>query len=93
MMKVQLDAARVYVTLRFYRTGAILDESIEAHTQGVDVHLEVDSPADRDRVAAVIRNAEQGCYVMQSLKKPVDVQATFEVNGEAIELRPQATPS
>lgn len=86
-MKVQVDHASIHVAMQFSRNGSILQETIEGRCEGVQVHMDVESSADRDRVRSLIRNAEQGCYVMQSLRHPVDVQASYNVNGDAMVLR------
>ena len=83
-MKIQVDAARVRITMNFTREGSILAGTVEAGCEGVDVHLEVDSPEEPERVAKLLRNAEHGCYVMQSLRNPVPVSATFELNGQPL---------
>jgi hypothetical protein len=40
-----------------------------------------------DKVAAVVRNAENGCYVMQCLLNPVPVERKVSLNG--VEFDPQ----
>lgn len=81
MMKVQIDKARVRVTARYHCEGSVLGQTIQAHGQGVETHLEVDSPAPAEKVASVIRNAENGCYTIQAIKHPVPVQTTVSLNG------------
>ncbi len=84
-MKIQIDNARVNVNVRFTRAGSLLDFTVEGGCAGVDVHCEVDSPEDREKIAGLLRNAEAGCYVMQTFRNPTPVTATFELNGTAIE--------
>ena len=86
-MKVQVDHASVHIDMQFSRSGSILQETIEGKCESVQVHMDVESLADRDRVQSLIRNAEQGCYVMQSLRHPVDVQASYNINGDELILR------
>ncbi len=84
-MKIQIDNARVGVTARFTRSGSLLDFTVEGGCAGIDVHCEVDSPEDRETIAGLLRNAEAGCYVMQTFRNPTPVTTTFELNGTAIE--------
>ena len=84
-MKIKVDSARVDVSARFSRSGSLLNHSVFAGCVGVDVHLQVDSPEDAERVSGLLRNAESGCYVMQALANPTPVTATFELNGVPIE--------
>ena len=82
MMKVQIDKARVRVTGKFHSEGSVLAQTIQAHCQGVETHLEVESPDPPEKVAGVIRNAENGCYTIQAIKDPAPVQTTVSLNGE-----------
>ena len=34
----------------------------------------------------MIRNAENGCFALSAIKRPVEVQGEFSLNGEAIDL-------
>jgi hypothetical protein len=91
MMKIKVDSARVDVSARFSRGGALLNHSVFANCVGVDVQLYVDSLETPERVSGLLRNAEAGCYVMQALANPTPVTATFELNGVPIEaLAPSA---
>jgi hypothetical protein len=38
-----------------------------------------------EKVAKVVRNAEKGCYVMQTILKPTPVKRQFSLNGEAFD--------
>jgi hypothetical protein len=49
--------------------------------------MELESSESANKVAAVVRNAENGCYVMQCLLNPVAVERTVRLNG--MELNPQ----
>ena len=84
-MKINVESAKVDVTAKFSRSGAILDYTVEAGCAGVELHLQVKSDESRERIAGLLRNAEAGCYVMQALRNPTPVSATFELNGEPIE--------
>ena len=89
MMKVKISNARVHVTGRFKREGSVLRETIDAQGVGFDTKLDVESDAPAERVAAVIRNAEDGCYVMQAILKPTPVVRLFTLNGSNFDPRKQ----
>ncbi len=86
MMKVEITSAQVHVSGRFSREGSVLAETIQGRGEGFDVRLEVESPEDPARVAGVLRNAENGCFVMQSLAHPVPVQSTMTLNGQELDV-------
>jgi uncharacterized OsmC-like protein len=91
MLKVQVDSARVDIDAKFTREGSLLDYTIEAGCAGIEVHVEVDSPDDPERVAGLLRNAEAGCYVMKTFRNPTPVTTTYELNGQPIEAKAPAT--
>jgi hypothetical protein len=86
MMKVAIDKARVYVTARFKVEGSVLAQTVRATLDDVQTRLEVESNAPPDRVAGVVRNAENGCFVMQALLNPVPVSSTVALNGSGLDL-------
>ena len=85
-MKVDITSAKVHVSVRFTREGSVLAQTIRAGAEGIETRLEVESPEDPARVAGVVRNAENGCYVMQSLANPTPVQTSATLNGAELDL-------
>ena len=47
--------------------------------------LEVESEAEDHLVAAVLRNAEQGCFARAAIEQPVAVTSTAKVNGRSVD--------
>jgi hypothetical protein len=70
MMKVKINKARMHVTARVRQEGSVLGQTIRGSWPGIETRLE-----------GVIRNAENGCFVMQALLNPVPIQRTVFVNG------------
>jgi organic hydroperoxide reductase OsmC/OhrA len=87
MMKVAIDKARVYVTARFKVEGSVLAQTVRASLDDVQTRLEVESKEAPERVAGVVRNAENGCFVMQALLNPVSVSSTVQLNGAGMDLK------
>ena len=81
MMKTKIDKARVFVKAKFKSEGSVLAETVKAQGLGFETRLELQSGEAPERVAAVVRNAENGCYVLQSLLNPVPVERKFALNG------------
>jgi hypothetical protein len=81
MMKTKIAKARVFVTARFKSEGSVLAETVQAQGLGFETRLELESQEPLDKVAAVVRNAENGCYVLQTILQPVPVRRTFALNG------------
>jgi hypothetical protein len=81
MLKTHIDKAKVFVTARFKSEGSVLRETVQAEGLGFETRCELTSKAPADKVAKVVRNAEAGCYVMQTILKPTPVERTFTLNG------------
>ena len=67
MMKTKIDNAKVFVTARFRSEGSVLRETVQAVGLGFETRCELESTEPAKKVAAVVRNAEKGCYVMQTI--------------------------
>ncbi len=84
MMKVKIDKARMHVTAHVRQEGSVLQQTIRGSWPGIETRLELDSSEPPERLAGVIRNAENGCFVLQALLNPVPVERTVLVNGAAL---------
>ena len=84
-MKVQIDRARVRVSAKYHVEGSVLAQTIQAQGQGVETHLEIESPDPPEKVAGVIRNAENGCYTIQTVKHPTPAETTASLNGKPLD--------
>ncbi len=85
MMKTKISKARVFVKAKFKSEGSVLAETAQAGSLGFETRLEVESDEPAERVAAVVRNAENGCYVLQTILRPVPVERKFTLNGKAFD--------
>ena len=85
MMKTKIDKAKVFVKARFKSEGSVLRETIEAVGLGFETRCELESAEPPEKVAAVVRNAENGCYVMQTILKPTPVERQFTLNGAPLD--------
>lgn len=52
---------------------------------GIDVHIIFESDEDRDKLAKLFKDTVNSCMALQSIVKPVPLQAYLHVNGEEIE--------
>lgn len=86
-MKTKINKARVGVKAMFKSEGSVLAETVQARSLGFETRLELESQEPAERVAAVVRNAENGCYVLQSILHPVPVERKFALNGTAFDPR------
>ncbi len=85
-MKIPVKKARMHVATNFEVHGSVLAQTVSSSCQGVAYRVEVESDEPPERIAGLIRNAENGCFAMSALKAPVEVEGEFFLNGEAIDL-------
>ena len=85
MMKTNIDRAKVFVKARFKSEGSVLRGTIEAAGLGFETRCELESAEAPEKVAAVVRTAENGCYVLQSILHPVPVERRFTLNGDSFD--------
>jgi hypothetical protein len=81
MMKTPIQRARVHVTMRNKTEGSVLQGTVQASCLGIEAQVELESDQPAERVAAVVRNAEHGCFTMQALLAPVEVTSSITLNG------------
>ena len=84
MMKIAVDKARVYVGMRTKQEGSVLQGTVKASCLGIETRLELESPEPPERIAALVRNAENGCFTMQALLVPVAITRSVTLNGSPL---------
>ncbi len=81
MMKIQINKARVHVAMRNKTEGSVLKGTVKAGCLGIETRVELESDETPERVAALLKNAENGCFTMQALMEPVQFTRTATLNG------------
>ena len=84
MMKVPVNKARVHVTMRNKTEGSVLQGTVKASCLGIETRVELESDEAPEQVAAMVRNAENGCFTMQALLEPVHFTSTVSLNGSPL---------
>lgn len=84
MMKVSVSKARVHVSMRNRQEGSVLQGTVKTTCLGIETRLELESDEPAERVAAMVRNAENGCFTMQALMNPVPFARTVILNGSPL---------
>jgi organic hydroperoxide reductase OsmC/OhrA len=85
MLKIHIDKAKVFVTARFKNEGSVLRETVQAESLGFETRCEITSSEAPEKLAKVVRNAEAGCYVIQTIRKPTEVKSEYTLNGAAFD--------
>jgi organic hydroperoxide reductase OsmC/OhrA len=81
MLKTHIDKAKIFVTARFKSEGSVLRETVQAEGLSVETRCEIFSSEPPEKLAKVMRNAEAGCYVIQTIRRPTEVKSEYLLNG------------
>ena len=85
-MKVKFGKIRAHIAVQFDLDGSVLAGTIKASTPKVVTSYEIESPDDPAKVAAVLRNARNGCWVRSAVAEPVAFEDSITLNGSAFAL-------
>ena len=66
--------------------GSVFQQTRDSTMVKVDTWVDVESKDPPELVAAVLRNASNGCHAEQALKRPTPVNETLTVNGASFNL-------
>ncbi len=93
MMKLDIRGARMHIQTKFTAQGSVLAQTVGSACEGVSYRLEVESDEPPERIAGVIRNAENGCFALSAIKRPIKVGGEFSLNGKTLDLEKYPPPA
>ena len=82
MMKVDLSQAKAHIALHVAAEGSVLAQTIQARADKIEIHFDIQSNDEPNRVAGLVRNARNGCYVRQTINRPGLFVDTINLNGQ-----------
>jgi hypothetical protein len=85
MLKANLGDIRCQVSAHWTSDGSVFAGTITSRCHSVEVRTEIESDDDPALIAAVVRNAEGGCYAEAALREPVPIHKSVVLNGDAFD--------
>ncbi len=85
MLDVELVKAKCKVRAHWTSEGSVMAGTISSTCHSIEIETEIESPADPALVAALIQNAEGGCYAAAVVQNPTPVTATVRLNGDPLD--------
>ena len=82
MMKVNIAHVRAQIKIHFDLSGSVLAETVKAGCLRVETNYDIESADDESRLASVLRNARNGCWVRAAVSTPVPFSDTTQLNGQ-----------
>ncbi len=86
MMKLPIRNVRVKVSARYHRAGSILAGTATAGCDTVRTDVQLDSDEPDERIAELIRVAENSCFTIGALRNPVPTELGVVLNGRNLEV-------
>ena len=86
IMKVSLDKVQAHIVLQLGAEGSVLAQTVQARAEGIGIHYEIESGDEPDRIAGLVRNARNGCYVRQTIDRPELFHDTINLNGQPFDI-------
>jgi len=87
MLKVDVKSSSCRVKAHWTAQGSVFAGTISSTCHWIETHVEIESDDDPARVAALLRNAEGGCYAQSTIQNPTKVTGTAVFNGEDFDYR------
>ena len=86
LMKVNVTKVRAEASVNFDISGSVLAGTIKAGAPKVETRYEIESPDDPTKVAAMLRNAKNGCWVRAAVANPTPFEETLTLNSKSFVL-------
>ena len=77
-----MTQARARIALHVAAEGSVLAQTIQARADRIVIHFDIQSNDEPGRVAGLVRNARNGCYVRQTINRPGLFVDTINLNGQ-----------
>ena len=82
MMKVNLGEVKAHIAYGFGAHGSVLAQTVQARCEKLEIHYDIESTDKPAKIAGLIRNARNGCYVRQTIGNPELFLDTIILNGQ-----------
>lgn len=86
MLKANITNARCSVYVDFEAGGSVLAGTIESWCRGVSTEVEIESDESPELIAAILHNADSGCYIRSAIRSPTEMRTAVELNGAPLDL-------
>lgn len=86
MLQANIGSAKCLVKAHWTSEGSVFAGTISSTCHSVEIHTQVESDDDPALIAAVVRNAQGGCYADSALTSPVQVVRKTTLNGDTLDL-------
>ena len=93
MMKIELGEITAHIGYNVAAEGSVLRQTVKARAEKIAIHYDMECAEEPARVAALIRNARNGCYVRQTINNPDLFADTLNLNGQPFNFEDYPAPT
>ena len=93
MMKVNLDGAKAHIAYTVGVEGSVLAQTVVGRVDKIAIHYELESTDEPAKVAGLVRNSRNGCFVRQTIGRPEIFSDTISLNGKPFDPADYPAPS
>jgi hypothetical protein len=93
MMKVSVSKVQAHIALSVGVEGSVLAQTIQARADKIEISYEIEADESPARIAGLVRNARNGCYVRQTIGRPELFHDTIILNGQPLDLAAYPPPA
>ena len=86
MLNIKIRDARMDIKGHWRITGSVFQQTRVSSLEKLVTNINVDSDADPALIAAVLRNASNGCHAEVALRNPTPIEESVSVNGDAFDI-------
>lgn len=86
MLKADIEHSRCRVYIDFEAGGSVLAGTIDSWCRRVHTEVEIVSDESPELIAAVLHNADRGCFIRSAVRRPTEVITRVELNGAELDL-------
>jgi hypothetical protein len=83
LLKVDISKARAPIAIHFDLRSSVLAQTRKAGCPKAVAGDDIESPADHARVAAVLGNVRNGCWVRAAVTNPIPCEDSIALHGQA----------
>ena len=93
MMNVSYTKAKARISYSVGVEGSVLAQTVQARADRIEIHYDIQSTDEPGKVAGLIRNARNGCYVRQTVGRPEIFHDTVNLNGTPLKFEDYPPPT
>lgn len=82
MLKIDMPKVHAHIKAYWFQEGSVLANTVKAGCEKIEINYQIESSETPEKIAALLTNARNGCFIRQSVAPGVPIEDTLTLNGE-----------